>query len=97
MEVFDDFGGEGVGGGEVGGVFEAFVAEPEDVKAGFVAGDDFVVGVGAPTAFGSLFGPQRLAVVPILAGSRLLSILCVKRFRLSQIYTSLVSVLLEKE
>ena len=64
MKVFDDFGGDDVGiGGGVGGVFQAFLAEPEDVEAGFVAGDDLFVGVGAPAAIGSLFGPCWLAVV----------------------------------
>jgi hypothetical protein len=30
------------GSGRAGGVFEAFVAEPEDVEAGFVARDDVI-------------------------------------------------------
>ena len=29
LKVFDDFGSDDVGGGEVGAVFEAFVFEPE--------------------------------------------------------------------
>jgi hypothetical protein len=33
FEIFDDFLGENVGGGKVVGVFEAFVAESEDVAA----------------------------------------------------------------
>ena len=37
MEVFDDFGCDDVGIGEVGAVFEAFVFEPEDVEVEFVA------------------------------------------------------------
>ena len=37
MEVFDDLGGDGVGIGEIGAVFEAFVFEPEDVEVEFVA------------------------------------------------------------
>ena len=37
FEVFDDFLGENVGIREVVGFFEAFVSEPEDVEAGFVA------------------------------------------------------------
>ena len=32
MEIFDDFGGDDVGIGEIGAVFEAFVFEPEDVE-----------------------------------------------------------------
>jgi len=43
FEVFDDLLGENVGIGEIVGVFEAFVAEPEDVEAGFVAVDEFFV------------------------------------------------------
>ena len=46
MEVFDYFFGQEVGVGEVGGVFEAFVAEPEDVEAGFVPLDEFLVAEG---------------------------------------------------
>ena len=45
MEVFGDLGGEDGGGGEVVDVFEAFVAEPEEVEADLVAGDELVVGV----------------------------------------------------
>jgi hypothetical protein len=33
FEVIDDFLGENVGIGEIVGVFEAFVAEPENVEA----------------------------------------------------------------
>ena len=43
FEVIDDFLGENVGIGEIVGVFEAFVSEPEDVEAGFVAVDELVV------------------------------------------------------
>jgi len=35
QEVIDDFLGENVRVGEIVGVFEAFVSEPEDVEAGF--------------------------------------------------------------
>jgi hypothetical protein len=37
FEVVDDFLGENVGIGKIVGVFEAFISEPEDVEAGFVA------------------------------------------------------------
>ena len=43
FEAFNDLGGEFGGWGEVLGVFEAVVLEPEDVEVGFVAGHDFVV------------------------------------------------------
>jgi hypothetical protein len=37
FEVFDDFLSEDIGVGKVVGLFQAFVAEPENVEAGFVA------------------------------------------------------------
>jgi hypothetical protein len=48
FEVFDDFLGEYVGIREVVGFFEAFISEPEDVEAGFVAMNEFFVVVLAP-------------------------------------------------
>ena len=42
FKVFEDFLGENVGFGEIVGAFEAFVFEPEDVEAGFVAAAFFV-------------------------------------------------------
>ena len=41
FEVVDNLLGENVGIGEIVGVFEAFVREPEDVEAGFVAVEAF--------------------------------------------------------
>jgi hypothetical protein len=35
--MLDDFLGENVGIGTIGGLLEAFISEPEDVEAGFVA------------------------------------------------------------
>ena len=43
FEIFDDFLGEDVGIGKIIGFFECFVSEPEDVEAGLVAVDKFVV------------------------------------------------------
>ena len=40
FEVLDDFLRENVGIGEIVGVFESFVSEPEDVRAGLVAIDE---------------------------------------------------------
>ena len=37
LQVLDDLGGDDVGIGEVGGVLEALVAQPEDVEVGLVA------------------------------------------------------------
>ena len=54
--MLDDFLGENVGIGTIGGLLEAFISEPEDVEAGFVAGEDVGIGVFAPAAFGIFFG-----------------------------------------
>jgi hypothetical protein len=45
FEVVDDFLGEYIGIWKIVGVFEAFVSEPEDVEAGFVAADEFFTGI----------------------------------------------------
>jgi hypothetical protein len=37
LEIFDDFLGENIGLGEVVGLLEAFVTEPEDIQVGFVS------------------------------------------------------------
>jgi hypothetical protein len=37
LEIFNDLGGDDVGIGKVGAVFEAFVFEPKDVEVEFVA------------------------------------------------------------
>ncbi|MBI2349924.1 MAG: hypothetical protein HYV00_00295 [Deltaproteobacteria bacterium] len=47
FEVFDDFLGQDVGIGKVVGFFDAFIFEPEDVEAGLVTGDEFLVVVSA--------------------------------------------------
>jgi hypothetical protein len=39
LEVFDDFGGDNVGVGEIGAVFEAFVFKPQNVEIEFIALD----------------------------------------------------------
>ncbi len=49
MQVFDDAGGQRAGGWEVVGVFEAFVAQPEEVEAELVAFEQFVVAEGVET------------------------------------------------
>ena len=43
FELIYDFLGENVGIRKIVRVFEAFVSEPEDVEAGLVAVDEFVV------------------------------------------------------
>ena len=37
MEVFYDLGGDDIGIGKVGAVFERFVFQPEDIEVEFVA------------------------------------------------------------
>ena len=37
LEVFDDFGGDDVGIGKVGAVFERFIFQPEDGEVEFIA------------------------------------------------------------
>src|SRR5436309_1348975 len=65
LEVVHDFLGDDVGIGKVVGGFEALVLEPEDVEAGFVAGNKFVIVVGAPAAVWFLLGPRRFTLVAI--------------------------------
>ncbi len=65
-EVFDDLGGDEIGVREGGDVLQGVVFEPEDVKAGFIAGEQFVQGVGAPTAGGVVRGPGEDAGVAVL-------------------------------
>jgi hypothetical protein len=55
FQVFDDFGGDDIRRGQVGGIFQGLVAQPEDVEIDFVAGDQFFVGEDAPAA-GFVFG-----------------------------------------
>jgi hypothetical protein len=59
-----------LGIGQAGRVFQALVAQPEDVEAGIVAADDLLVREGAPAAVGVLFrprGPALAAVVRVVA------------------------------
>ncbi len=57
MEVFDDVGGDDFGGGQIGGFFEGFVFQPEDVEVDLVALDQLFVGEGLATAL-SFFSVQ---------------------------------------
>jgi hypothetical protein len=82
FEIFDDFLGEHVGIGEIVGVFEASVSEPEDIKAGFVAVDEFVVIVCAPAAGGicdRLFGLLDCFAHKILSTFSVTYYLCIPR------------------
>jgi hypothetical protein len=69
---------ENIGIGEIVGFFQAFVSEPEDVEAGLVAVDEFVIVVGSPPPVGILFGPSRrplIAVLGIVALNELVQVL----------------------
>ena len=59
FDIFDDVFVQIFRIGKVVQVGETFVFEPEDVQAGFVAGDDVGVGIFAPAAFGILFGTPK--------------------------------------
>ena len=73
QKVIDDFLSENVGIGKVVGFFEAFVSEPEDVEAGFIAIEKFLglenihVLLSSPHAkagllFCSTTGPSRFDI-----------------------------------
>ena len=64
QEVIDDFLGENVGG-EIVGVFEAFVSEPEDVEAGFVVTEPLFV-LFKPNPHSSAFCNENLATFFLL-------------------------------
>ena len=64
-QVVGDLLGEDVWLGEAGGILQALIAEPEQVQADRVAGDDLVIGVRTPAAGRRLPGPRRLAEVAL--------------------------------
>ncbi len=53
FQVRDNLSGQNIRVGEIFGIRQQIVFEPEDIEADFVAGGDFVVGVGALTAIRS--------------------------------------------
>ena len=55
FEIFDDLLVENVRIGRIVGFFEAFVAEPENIEAGFVAVDEFLLNLGPSKRFASPF------------------------------------------
>ena len=57
--------GDNVGSVKVGAIFEAVVFEAEDVEAGFVPGDEFIVVVGVPSAIQVFVGPGRFEGVAV--------------------------------
>ena len=66
FKVFNDFLSENIGIGEIVGFFQAFISQPEDIEAGFVAVNEFVVRVRAPATVGILFRPSRFALIAVL-------------------------------
>ena len=82
FEVLKDFCGEHVRIGQVVEVGKRLVLDPENIEAGFVAGQDFVDAVAAEAAFRILRRPGFAALVPILrmiAGEKLVEILISER------------------
>ena len=70
-KVFYDLGCDYVGGGEIGGVLEAIVFQPENVQAGFVAFDQIVVSEGVE-ALGFL---ALVAIFGMVAGDKIIQVL----------------------
>ena len=64
-EVTDDFLGESVGVGEVVGLLEAFVSEPEDVEVGFVVSEPLFV-LSKPNPHSPHFSNDNLATFLLL-------------------------------
>jgi hypothetical protein len=78
LQVFDDLGGDYVGGGEIGCVFKAVVFEPEDVQAGFIAFDQLVIREGVK-ALGLL---ALVTILCFVAGYEVIQVLAAQRIRL---------------
>jgi hypothetical protein len=70
FQIFDDFGGDLVGGRQQVGVVERVVLEPEDIEIELVAGDE--LGMGKAT---EAFGPGALVAPPrLVAGDEIIEI-----------------------
>jgi hypothetical protein len=85
FEVFDDFLGDNVRLGEIVGLFQAFVSEPENIQAGFVAVDELFIGVSAPALAGILLRPSRrplMTVLGIVALDELVEVFALQRVSL---------------
>ena len=75
LQVLDDLGGDHVGGGQIGGVLQTIVLQPEDVQGGLVAFDQVVVAKGVEAlcllALVAIFGAVTgYEVVKVLAAQR---------------------------
>ena len=66
-QVVGDLAREHVGLGQVGGILQALVAQPDEVQAHLVAADDLVIRIGPPAPLRLLLRPRRLAG---MAGTR---------------------------
>ena len=69
-QILHDLGGDDVGRGKIGGVFEGFVFEPEDVEVDLVAFDEVVVGE-ALEAFALC---ALVAVLGVIAGDEVVEV-----------------------
>ncbi len=87
LQVLDDRGGEDVGLREVSGLFQRFVADPEDVEVGLVTGHRLVVGEGLPASVGVVLGPclgSLIAVLGVVAGDEVVQIFAGERVLLER-------------
>jgi hypothetical protein len=67
FEIFHDFGGDDVWRGEIRGILEGFVFEPENVEVDLVAFDEVVVG----EAFEAFALGALVAVLGVVAGDEI--------------------------
>ncbi len=65
LQVFDDFSRQHLRLGQMGRVLQAFVAQPENVQADLIAGQQFLVSEAAPAPLGVIFAPGGPALVPV--------------------------------
>jgi hypothetical protein len=83
LEIVRNFVSENVGSGEVIGILQALVLEPEDIEVGLVAFDEVLVIVRAKAALGILLGvPGGLAKVAFswpVAADKLVQVAALQR------------------
>jgi hypothetical protein len=80
LQVLHDLGGDHVGGREVGGVLQAVVFEPENVQAGLVAFDQFVISEGMEAV--TLL--TLVAILCVVAGYEIIQVLAAQRVGLQR-------------
>src|SRR5436190_15074231 len=64
-QVLGDLLGQDMRIGEIRGVLEALVAQPEQVEAELVARQDLVVAIWPPASVRRLLGPRRFALMTL--------------------------------